>query len=338
MSPDDPGIVLELIGAFRRSKTMFTAVRLGVFDRLHERPCAVNELARELGAGPGALARLLDGCVGLGLLVKRGEEYHNTEAANVYLRQGSSRSLAGYILYSDAVLYPLWAHLDDAVREGTHRWRQTFGWEGGIFEHLFHTPESRRTFLEGMHGLGLLSSREVVRVFNLSRFPHMVDLGGATGHLAIAACERYGSMRATVYDLAEVVQHAGPHLEASAARERLETQAGDFFRDELPRAGLYALGRIVHDWSEEKMLALLRRIHAVLPAGGGVLLAEALLDEDGTGPVSAQMQSLNMLIATEGRERTPEEYRALLEGAGFGDVETRRTGAPLDAVLAIKKQ
>ncbi|MBI5086998.1 MAG: homocysteine methyltransferase, partial [Acidobacteria bacterium] len=281
---------------------------------------------------------LLDGCAGLGLLVKFGDKYGNSAVADVYLRQGSGLSLAGYILYSDEVLYPMWAHLDDAVREGTHRWSQTFGWEGGIFEHFFRTAESRKTFLNGMHGLGLLSSGEVVRVFNLNRFQHMVDLGGATGHLAIAACERYGSLRGTVYDLEGTVEYARPYVEASTARERLAIQAGDFFRDELPRGDLYALGRIVHDWNEERALTLLRRVHDALPAGGGVLLAEALLDEDGTGPVSAQMQSLNMLIATEGRERKPSEYKALLEQAGFENVEARRTGAPLDAVLAIKKQ
>ncbi|MBI5086557.1 MAG: homocysteine methyltransferase, partial [Acidobacteria bacterium] len=122
MTPEDPSVVLDLIGAFRRSKAMFTAVKLGVFDRLNERPRTANELALDLGAETGALARLLDGCAGLGLLVKFGDRYGNSAVADVYLRQGSRMSLAGYILYSDEVLYPMWAHLDDAVREGTHRW------------------------------------------------------------------------------------------------------------------------------------------------------------------------------------------------------------------------
>ena len=67
-----------------------------------------------------------------------------------------------------------------------------------------------------------------------------------------------------------------------------------------------------------------------------MLIAEKLLAEDKTGPTSALMQSLNMLICTEGRERTLGEYRTLLEAAGFRDVQGRVTGAPLDAVLAVK--
>src|SRR5436189_247014 len=91
----------------------------------------------------------------------------------------------------DAVLWQLWAHLDDAVREGTHRWKQTFGLDGPIFSHFFRTDDDRREFLMGMHGQGLLSSPHVVAAFDLGRFRRLVDLGGATGHLVVAACQRY---------------------------------------------------------------------------------------------------------------------------------------------------
>jgi acetylserotonin O-methyltransferase len=111
------------------------------------------------------------------------------------------------------------------------------------------------------------------------------------------------------------------------------TIAGDFFTDPLPEADLYSLGRILHDWSDEKIHRLLAKIHAALPAGGGLLIAEKLLRPD---DVSAHMQSLNMLIGTEGRERSAAEYEALLRGVGFSKVESRITGAYLDAVLATK--
>jgi acetylserotonin N-methyltransferase len=81
---------------------------------------------------------------------------------------------------------------------------------------------------------------------------------------------------------------------------------------------------------------LLGRIFDRLPPGGGLLIAEKLLAEDGVGPVSANMQSLNMLVATEGKERSASQYQRLLESAGFTAVEARRTGVPLDAILARK--
>lgn len=338
MATSDPGIILDLIESFRRSKALFTAASLGVFDRLSGAWATAAELAAEQGLNEEALGRLLDGCAALGLLEKEDGRYTNAAVAEDYLRRAAPDSLAGYVLYSDQALYPMWGHLEDAIREGSHRWTQTFGWEGSIFDHFFHTPESRRTFLDGMHGFGRLSSPEVVRVFNLSRFRHIADLGGGTGHLAIAACERYGQMTGTIFDLAGAVESAGRHVEASRAAGRLRLQAGDFFEDPLPQADLYALGRVLHDWPEAKIHRLLGRIREALPEGGGLLIAETLLDDGRPGPVHAQMQSLNMLICTEGRERSAREYAALLESCGFCQVEARRTGAPLDAILAIRKQ
>jgi len=337
MNSADPAPVIDLIEAFRRSKTMFAAVALGIFARLESEPAGASALAEALNANPEALERLLDACVGLGLLHKQNGRYLNAPVAAVYLCKSSELALNGYILYSNEVLFPMWRHLEDAVREGTHRWKQAFGSEGPLFDHFFQTDDAMRTFLMGMHGFGVLSSPKVVAAFDLSRFHKLVDLGGATGHLVIAACERYPQLRAIVFDLPRVIAVAREQVSRSPATSgRIELIAGDFFRDALPEADLFSVGRILHDWSEDKIAVLLKKIYERLPARGALLIAEKLLEEDKTGPVPAHMQSLNMLVCTEGRERTLGEYRALLHAAGFAGIEGRRTGAPLDAVLAIK--
>ena len=328
--------VLRLIEDFRRSKAMFTAVSLGVFDLLESSPATADELARRLSVKPDPLERLLDTCVGLKLLRRSGKAYENEPVARAYLCRTSPCSLAGYILYSNDVLFRLWTHLEDAVREGTPRWSQAFGTDGPIFDHFFRTPEAKETFLHGMHGLGALSSPAVVAAFPLAGFRQMVDLGGGTGHLAIAACEKYPALRAIVFDLPQVIETARKHAAQSNAAARLSVLGGDFFRDELPDADLFAMGRILHDWPEEKITALLAKIYSRLPTGGAILLAEKLLLDDKTGPASAQLQSLNMLVCTEGKERTLNEYRRLLEDAGFVDVKGQITGCPLDAVMGFK--
>jgi acetylserotonin N-methyltransferase len=336
MNPPDPTPVTDLIDAFRRSKAMFTAVSMGVFDILAAGPADLDTLAARLKSQPASLARLLDACAGLGFLRKQDGKYANEPVADVYLTTDSPRALIGYIKYSDAVLYQMWGHLDDAVREGTHRWRQTFDFDGPIFSHFFRTDESMRTFMHGMHGFGLLSSPAVVEAFDLGGFRRMVDLGGGTGHLVIAACERYPELRGAVFDLPRVMTIAREEVNQSPAKGRIELLEGDFFENDLPVADLYAVARVLHDWAEEKIDALLRKIYLALSEGGAVLVAERLLDDDKTGPSNATMQSLNMLVCTEGRERNVAEYEALLRRAGFGRVEARRTGKPVDAVMGWK--
>jgi acetylserotonin N-methyltransferase len=332
----DPSIVLDLLQAFRRSKTMFAAVSLGVFDALATGPMSVADLAQQLEANADALERLLDACVGLQLLIKHGDQYENTPVASTYLTKTNPRRVTGYINYSNNVMWKLWANLEDAVREGSHRWKQSFGWDGPIFSHFFRTEDAKREFLMGMHGFGVVSSPHVVGAFDLGRFRCLVDLGGATGHLAIAACQRYPNLRAVVFDLPDAVPLAQEIVGASSVADRISILPGDFFNDPLPEGDVFALGRILHDWNEEKILRLLGRIHDRLPRDGAVLIAEKLLLDDKTGPGWAQMQNLNMLTCTEGKERTLAEYEALLSRVGFRDVQGCRTLSPLDAVLAFK--
>ena len=193
-----------------------------------------------------------------------------------------------------------------------------------------------REFLMAMHGYGLISSPHVVAAFDLTRFRRLVDLGGATGHLAIAACQHYPGLRSVVFDLPEAGPLAREIIGASSVAARVEIASGDFFVDPLPEGDLYSVGRILHDWTEPKVLTLLRRIFDRLPSGGALLIAEKLINKDRVGPRWAHMQNLGMLLYTEGKERTLAEYQALLEQVGFADVEGSTTPSPLDAVLAIK--
>lgn len=333
----DPAPVLELLEGFRRSKILFAAVELGVFDTLDQGATPLVPLAGKLNCNVDALERLLDSCVEQGLLTRDERGYANTPAAKAYLCQSSEMRVTGYIRYSNDVLWHLWGKLENAVREGKHRWTEVYGWDGPLFAHFFRTEESKREFLMGMHGYGVISSPIVVSAFDLGGFQKLVDLGGATGHLAIAACKRYPHLRAIVFDLPEATGLAREMVGKSEVADRIEVQGGDFFCDALPNADLFALGRIVHDWTEEKIVLLLKRVHEALPVGGAILLAEKVLWSDKKGPRWAQLQSLNMLVCTEGKERTLEEYESLLIQAGFSEIQGARTRSPLDAVLAFKR-
>jgi acetylserotonin N-methyltransferase len=332
----DPDVVLDLLESFRRSKSMFAAVSLGIFDALEMGPKSSSALAKELKLDSGALERLLDACVGLRLLERVAGLYKNTAAASAYLCAQSPSRLTGYINYSNAILWKLWGNLEDAIREGTNRWQQTFGWDGPIFSNFFRTEESMREFLMAMHGYGLISSPHVAAAFDLSRYRRLVDLGGATGHLAIAACERYPNLKGVVFDLPSTAPLAREILAASTVANCIEIISGDFFVDPLPEGDLFAVGRILHDWTEPKVLTLLERIFDRLSPGGALLIAEKLISENRDGPRWAHMQNLGMLLYTEGKERTLTEYRDLLERVGFRSVRGAITPSPLDAIIAVK--
>ncbi|MCU0228141.1 MAG: acetylserotonin O-methyltransferase [Bryobacterales bacterium] len=332
----DPSPVLSIIDGLRISKAVFAALEIGVFDLLESEALAASACAQRLHLSPDGAERLLDACASLGLLSKHDGVYRNTPLASAYLVRDSAHTLSGYMLYSNRVTWKLWGNLEEAITEGTPRWAQTFGQQVDLFEYFFQTENAKRTFLAGMHGMGLLSSPAVARAFDLSAHQMVADLGGGTGHLAAAICEAHPHMQGIVFDLPTVIPVTEGYLRRSSAHDRIRTVGGDFFHDPLPPADLYCLGRILHDWGEAKIRLLLRKMRDALPVGGAVLLAEMLLWDDKTGPTYALLQSLNMLACTEGKERNLDEYRALFESEGFHAVEGRVTGQVLDAVLARK--
>jgi acetylserotonin N-methyltransferase len=332
-----PDLILDLMEAFRRSKVLFAAVELNLFEILNDSPKSLQSLAAEAHLPVDPLEQLLTACIALGLMSRVDGRYQITPICQRYLVQASPTNLLGYIRYSDKALYFLWAHLAEAVREGTNRWEQVFGGRNNFFDNVYASPSGMKEFISGMHGIGLLTSPTLASAFDLSRFRHLVDIGGATGHLAVAACQVYPRLRATVFDLSPVCQVAQEYIVEACLQDRIQTQAGNFFTDPLPDGDLFTLARILHDWNDEKVYFLLRKCFERLPLGGAILICEKFLDEEKDGPVSAALQSLNMLVATEGKERTAGEYRSILQNIGFGVVEAKRTGKYLDVALAVKE-
>ena len=335
LTTPDPSVVLDLLEAFRRSKAMFAAVSLGVFEALAVSPKSLSDLAQQIQANPDALGRLLDACVGLQLLDKRDDQYENTPVATAYLSKTSPHRLTGYITYSNDVLWKLWGNLEDAVREGTHRWKQTFGLEGDIFSHFFRSEEAKQEFLMGMHGQGVISSPHVVAAFDLSRFRRLVDLGGATGHLAMAACGRWPELRAVIFELPEAL----PLARKSSGRPRWSIGSsswrGTSSSTRCPRA-------TCTPWAVSYTIGPRRRACGCWAGFTTASEGRRRADRREAAPRRQDRPrlgadaNLNMLVCTEGKERTLAEYGAILKRVGFGEVLGRRTNSPLDAVLAFK--
>ena len=93
---------------------------------------------------------------------------------------------------------------------------------------------------------------------------------GAGGALSYAAVKAYPNMKSTIFDLPAVVNvadHFRPSVEECPRRDNVAFVAGDFFEDELPPADIYSLVTILHDWDEERIDVLLRKIYNSLPSG-----------------------------------------------------------------------
>ncbi|XP_074248519.1 putative bifunctional dTTP/UTP pyrophosphatase/methyltransferase protein isoform X1 [Saimiri boliviensis] len=337
--PPFPTRLLKLINGFKTSKALFTACKLKVFDLLKDgAPQKAADIAPKVDASVCGTERLLDACAALRLLEKSEQGYSNTEAADVYLVSDGAYSLHGYVAYSSEVTWNLFTHLEVAVRDGTNQNVSLLGETAGdVFQDvLYRSPEARLQFMRAMHGLTKLSARHVPAAFDLSGFSSACDVGGCTGALAQELAREYPRLQVTVFDLPEVIELAAHFRPAGPQAAQIRFAAGDFFRDPLPPADLYVLCQILHDWADEKVHQILGSIAQRCKPGAGLLLVEMLLDEEKREARVGLMQSLNMLVQTGGRERSPSEYRRLLEPHGFRQVQVAHLRGILDAMLATR--
>ncbi len=125
-----------------------------------------------------------------------------------------------------------------------------------------------------------------------------------------------------VYEIAPALEIAREKITEAGLVERILTLGGDFFTEALPKGSdVILLSMILHDWTPEKALAILRKCYEALPSGGAVIVSELMMDDDETGPPPAALMSLNMLIETEGRNYTWAEHTEWLEQCGFRDIQ-----------------
>ncbi|XP_040194120.1 acetylserotonin O-methyltransferase isoform X4 [Rana temporaria] len=311
--------LLDYRDGFLASKTMFTTCELGIFDLLHDagEPLSAAGIASHLCTNVDATDRLLSACTGMKLLkveTKNLEAYYsNTDVSSVYLVKSSPKSLYHMMMFYSNSIYTCWHFLPQAVR----------------------SEEEVLAFMYYMDCIWNMYGKEVIQAFDLSEFHTIYDLGGCTGAFARIFLSTNQGATVTIMDLPMVVQTAKKYF-VPDNDPHISFHEGDFFKDAIPEADLYILAKIIHDWTDEKCLQLLKKIYQSCRPGGAVLLIELLLNEDRSGPLITQLFSLHMLTLTEGKERMPSEYKKLLTDSGFRDIQVRTTGKIYDAIMGRK--
>uniref|UniRef100_A0A8C7EYS0 Acetylserotonin O-methyltransferase-like n=1 Tax=Oncorhynchus kisutch TaxID=8019 RepID=A0A8C7EYS0_ONCKI len=325
--------MIELMDGFKASKVLFTASKLRVFDVLRSSKTGelqAEDVAQEIKASIMGTERLLEACVSLGLLQRTGKEYTNTAMSRHFLLSDGPLSLQGYIQHCNELVWPLFTHLETAVREGTNQHEKAFGKTSNLFQDAYYSRhEVKLRFMKAMHSIAKVSGRDVATAFDLSKYKTACDLGGCTGAMAYEFAKAHPGLSVTMFDLPEVIEMRG-HFRPHDADDRVSFVAGDFFKDELPKADVYILARILHDWSDEKVHILLSKIAKACNPGCCVLVSEIFLDEDRKGPSRGLLQALSM---TEGRQRSASEYSLLLKSHGFTAAQVKHTHNLLDAIL-----
>ena len=337
MSPDlsAPAHILEIAFAFRRSKTLLTAVELGLFAALAEQPRSAGKLTKHLGLHGRGAEDFFDALVALGLLVRDAEGSYTNSTDGARFLDPSSDDYIGHTLHRvNTRVYGNWNSLASALRTGEP---QSGAFGAGGYNALYEDPAVLDGFLRAMTGGSLMLARSLAATFPWKQYASIIDIGCAEGCVPVQIARAHPHIIGGGFDLPIVEPSFSRYVERNGFSHRLQFHAGDFHTDALPSADVMVMGRILHNWSLPVKRMLLAKAHAALPEGGALIVCETLIDDARQTASEALFASLHMLIETaDGYEATGADYTGWLEFAGFRDVRTIGLRCAQSAIVGFK--
>ncbi len=334
--PVTPERILQTGLAFWPSKTLLSAIEMGVFTELAQGPEPFATLSGRLGLHPRAARDFLDALTALGFLQRTGDTYANTPETDLFLDRQKPSYMGGALEMVNHRLYPFWGHLTEALRTGLPQ-NEVKGGGPGIFEALYADPTRLEQFLAAMTGISHGANCAIARQFPWKDYQTFVDVGTAQGDLAVQVGLANPHLRGQGFDLSQAAPVFNEYVAAAGVADRISFAAGSFFDEPLPAADVVMMGHILHDWDLPTKKMLIGKAFDALPAGGAFIVYEAIIDDDRSQNAFGLMMSLNMLIETPGGfDYTGADCSGWMREAGFSSTRVEPLVGPDSMVIGIK--
>ncbi len=331
-----PDKIMQTGLAFWASKTLLSAIEMGLFTELARGPERFESLSGRLGLHARSARDFLDALVALGFLAREGDRYANTPETDLFLDRGKPSYVGGILEMANHRLYPFWGHMTEALRTGEPQ-NEVKGGGPGLFETLYADPARLKQFLAAMTGISHGANMTIARAFPWKEYRTFVDVGTAQGDLAAQIALANPHLSGIGFDLPEVAPIFEEYVSALGIAGRLKFASGDFFKQDFPKADVVLMGHILHDWDLPTKKMLIRKAFDAVPAGGALVVYEAIIDDDRSKNAFGLMMSLNMLIETPGGfDYTGADCSAWMKEAGFSAARVQALVGPDSMVIGIK--
>ncbi|MDA2924320.1 acetylserotonin O-methyltransferase [Acidobacteria bacterium AH-259-L09] len=335
MSDPTPERIMQLGLGFWGSKTLLSAIELGVFTELANEPLDADALTERLQLHPRSARDFFDALVALGMLKRSNGQYSNTPDTDLFLDRNKRSYIGGMLEMANTRLYRFWGSLTEGLRTGKPQNEAKEG--GSLFEAIYGDPTSLEEFLKAMTGLSMGASKAIAEKFPWSDYKTFIDIGTAQGGLPVQVALAHEHIRGGGSDLEVVEPIFKEYINSFGLGERLRFYPGDFFKDPLPEADVLSMGHILHDWNLEEKHLLISKAYEALPEGGVLIIWESLIDDDRSENTFGLLMSLNMLIETAGGfDYTGADCCSWLREEGFRETRVEYLAGPDSMVIGIK--
>ena len=306
----------HLARAYTRSTVLFAAIDLELFTHIDRGVFATADLAAALGVSELNVERLVTVCLAMDLLRRENDRLVNAPDVDRYLVKGKKTYAAPWMTFTRPGV-PQWLELTELLRNPLPASRLGIDFD--------MTLEEARRYHEATYSVGMGAGRLFCRQVDLSGRRRMLDLGGGSGAYCINAVRTFDGLEAIVFDLPAVTEVAREFIAENGVSDRVDTVAGDFTSDPLPRdCDVVLMASNLPMYNEETIGLLVRKAFEALEPAGEMHLIGEMLSADGVGPLDAALWGLQEVLRnSEGKAHTVDQVRGYFIAAGFETVEDR---------------
>jgi hypothetical protein len=331
-----PEHIMQVGLGFWASKTLLSAVELGVFSTLANAPADLPTLQRKLGLHERSARDFLDALVALKLLERENGIYSNTVDTDLFLDRAKPSYIGGILEMANARLYGFWGSLTEALRTGELQ-NESKGEGEDPFATMYADPQKLRGFLSGMSGISAGAAQAIAANFPWKDYKTFMDLGSAQGMVPATLACAHAHLTGIGFDLPAVKPVFEEFMAHRGVADRVRFQGGSFFDGPLPKVDVIVMGHILHDWDLPQKKMLLGKVFDALPKGGAVVVYEAIIDDDRRKNALGLLMSLNMLIETPGGfDYTGEDCQGWMREVGFSKTRVEPLVGPDSMVIGFK--
>lgn len=307
----------QVVTGYIPAQILHVTAELGLADALADGPHTYQDLAARTNTHPRTLRRLLRALVGQGIVSQIDADTFELTELGSQLRTDVPDSQRDVVLLSAApVLFRAWGQLAEIVRTGEPARQPDTGWTP--FEWLLQDTDGLAPKFHDVMGQSTRAiGPAIAETCDFSRFGTVADIGGGDGNLVGAILAAVPGLRGVLYDLPSAVTTAPDILRELGVEDRCEIVGGNFFESVPSGADAYVLKYILHDWSDEQVVTILRNCREAMSTDARLFIVETVVPSilKADDPIAGA--DLGVLVGTGGAERTADEYRDLLDAAGF---------------------
>lgn len=310
-----PVALLDMVSGMWVAQAIGTIARLGIADHFKGSSTSVEDLAKQAGVNANALYRILRALTVVGVVRERDGRRFELTAIGQCLTTDHPLSMRHMAIFQTEMNWQHWEKLEHSLRTGTNAVEKVRGMKP--FDYLSKNPRDAEIFDRAMVNVSKMEVESILAAYDFEHFQTIADIGGGYGAFLAAILQLHRGVQGILFDMPHVVKGASEFLQKENLTDRVRIEGGSFFESIPAGADAYLMKHIIHDWSDELSVKILKNIRGKMSSDARLLLFEAVIPE-ANAPDFSKFLDLEMLVVTEGgKERTKEEFQELLSLAGF---------------------